>query len=129
MQVIPEDTIATLTAWQEARGEPFEGLVGVCEVIRTRRKLGRWGATYTHVCLAPYQFSGWNTKDPNRVTSLLLDEQDPSYKRVCQAWEFSATSDLTLGATHYCTVNLKPAWANPDALTVIIGNHAFYRLP
>lgn len=129
MRLIPDDTIACLTVWQEARGEPLEGMIGVCEVIRTRRNLGHWGSTYTAVCLAPYQFSGWNSKDPNRIASLCLDEQSTSYQAVCHAWELSAHTDYTLGATHYCTVNLHPDWAKPDYLTVIIGRHAFYKLP
>lgn len=132
MRAIPDDLIATLTVWQEARGESFEGLVGVAEVIRTRLKLGRWGNTYTQVCLAPYQFSGWNTKDPNRVLSLLLDSQDPGFLRAQSAWGFSETSDITLGASHYCNlkiVNPRPTWALPEALTVVIGNHAFYKVP
>ncbi len=130
MRVVPDDTLAILTAWQEARGESFEGAVGVCEVIRTRRKLGHWGPSYTQVCLAPYQFSGWNTKDPNRVAALLLDQEDPHYLRMAQAWEFSKDSNLTLGATHYCNLLLaSPVWALPDYLTVVIGHHSFYKVP
>lgn len=133
MRVISDSSLAAITIWQEARGESFEGKVAVGEVIRTRirRKVFSDG-TVAGTVLWPYQFSGFNTKDPNRIASFKLDDSDPQYQACLRAWEFSRDSNLTLGATHYCNleiVNPRPIWATPEALTCVIGHHSFYLVP
>lgn len=67
MTRLPSDLVAaltdpqlvTLTIYGEARGEPIEGQIAVGCVIRNRVHVGRWGASYAKVCLAPWQFSCW----------------------------------------------------------------------
>lgn len=64
---LPSDIVAaltdpqllTLTLYGETRGEPIEGQIAVGCVIRNRVQIGRWGASYAKVCLAPWQFSCW----------------------------------------------------------------------
>lgn len=130
MRIVSDDTIAVLNIWMEARGESFEGKVAVAEVVRNRVKSGRYGGkTATEVALAPYQFSGWNTKDPNRTKALLLDDTDPQYVLCREAWEASKSSNLTGGATLYYNprvIHPPPAWADPAKQTAVIGNHVFY---
>lgn len=129
MRLLPDDALAAMNAWIEARGEPFEGQIAVCEVMRNRLKTGRWGKTVLEVILAPFQFSGWNTKDPNRTKALSLDDQDQEYQRALKAWKFSEKSDLTKGALYYYNpkvVTTPPAWADPKKLTAAYGNHQFY---
>src|SRR4051812_2041029 len=83
MRLVSDTHLAVMNAWMEARGESFEGIVAVCEVMRNRMKLNKWDlnkdkqTTLVEVVLAPYQFSGWNTKDPNRLKALVLDDESP----------------------------------------------------
>lgn len=63
------------TLFGEARGEPIEGIVAVANVIKNRAYSAQ--KTYKDVCLAPKQFSCWNSDDPNypKITKLLADAE------------------------------------------------------
>lgn len=130
MRVISDDTIAALNIYMEARGEPFEGKVAVAEVMRNRLKNGTWGKTIAQVVLAPYQFSGWNTKDPNRIKAMNLDDSDPQYQECLKAWQTAkSNTNFTKGALFYYNprvVTTPPAWATSPKLLAKIGNHQFY---
>ena len=63
-----------LTMYGEARGEEIEGKVAVGCVVRARMADDRWPDTYKDVCLQRWQFSCWNTIDPNYRTLLNLGE-------------------------------------------------------
>jgi spore germination cell wall hydrolase CwlJ-like protein len=130
MRVIPDDTWAALNIWMEARGEKIEGKIAVAEVMLNRLKKGFWGDTIAEVVLAPYQFSGWNTKDPNRVKAAQLDDQDQAYQECVKAWELAkAGSNIAKGATHYFNpaIVARPSWAPPSKMLARIGNHEFYK--
>lgn len=131
MRVISDDTIAVLNIWMEARGEEIDGKVGVGEVQRNRLQSRKWGTTMAEVILAPYQFSGWNTKDPNRIKALLLDDDDPVLRQCALAWKSALEgSNLVNGALFYFNpkaVSAWPIWAAPAKFTKQIGNHLFYR--
>lgn len=126
-RLISDEALAICTLWQEARGEAFEGKVAVGEVIRNRMKeRHRWSVA--QVVLEPLQFSGWNAKDVNRIFSAMIDDEDPIVIECREAWERSATSDLTEGATLYFAPKLaQPGWAARATFTVEIGAHRFYR--
>jgi cell wall hydrolase len=129
MRVITDDVIAQLNIWMEARGEPYEGKVAVGEVIMNRLKNGWWGKTATEVVLSPYQFSGWNTNDPNRIKALLLDDSNPQYQECIKAWQaVKQGSNLTKGALYYFNPKVvkTPTWATPQKLLAKVGNHQFY---
>jgi hypothetical protein len=49
--------------WVEARGENIAGQIAVAWTIRNRVDDG--GEGYARVCQAKYQFSCWNSNDPN----------------------------------------------------------------
>jgi N-acetylmuramoyl-L-alanine amidase len=136
MRILSDDNLAAMNAWIEARGESFEGLVAVCEVMRNRMRQVKWdkdgdkSASVAEVVLAPYQFSGWNTKDPNRLKALVLDDQDPGFQRALRAWQYSATSNLVKGATMYYNpkvITTPPAWAKPELRLATVGSHEFFR--
>lgn len=115
----------------ESRGEPFEGKVAVAEVIRNRMQSGKFGKTATEVCLAPYQFSGWNTKDVNRTKALLLDGTDAEYLSCLDAWHqaLDHRTDSVRGAVLYYNpkiVKTPPNWADPKKFVVKIGSHEFF---
>jgi N-acetylmuramoyl-L-alanine amidase len=121
--------IAARTVWGEARGEGFEGMVAVAHVIANRAlKGGWWGATLEEVCKKPWQFSAWNDNDPNREKLVSLSKTHPEYLMALQAVAVAlvADEDPTLGACHYHTKNIDPAWASGAEASAIIGNHRYY---
>ena len=127
MRLVSDFALAVMTIWQEARGEPQAGRVAVGEVIRHRMK--QKGKTVAEIVLAPYQFSGYNTKDPNRTPAFLLDDTDPIVRECAIAWLDSASTDITEGATLYLNpdiVDPLPEWAVKATKTVKIGRHQFY---
>ena len=134
MRLINDDALAIVTIYMEARGEHFEGKLGVAEVIlnRQRQKPGR---TVAHVVARAFQFSGWNTRDHNRIPSLLIDDELPVVKECREAWRAAKDgTELTEGATHYMNVKLVmrlrgklPKWVGRMEETVKIGAHTFYK--
>jgi spore germination cell wall hydrolase CwlJ-like protein len=110
---------AVRTLWQEARGEPRAGREAVAHVLWNRLRSARWGNTMACVCLAPLQFSGWLTHDPNRMAVAALADADPvlGELRAILAGAENAP-DPTGGATHYYVASLPspPAWARDPKL-------------
>jgi len=139
----PERIVLALTIFGEARGEPIDGQLAVASVIGNRVADGRWGRSYTAVCLAPYQFSCWNTSDPNKalLDSLAAQCVDPSQAATLRAntvlqrclW---IADGLLAGvvpstvrhATHYYATTLRdtPRWAKVGTLVGRVGNHVFF---
>jgi len=135
VRLITDDSLAVITIWQEARGEDFQGKVGVAEVIRNRTAGGK---TVASVVLKPFQFSGWNTKDGNRLPSMEIDDENVIVQQCHEAWHTAKHgSDVTLGAEYYMNVELVkkmrggelPSWIRNLEQTVVIGNHTFWRRP
>lgn len=136
-----DELMLAKTLYGEARGEPEQGQIAVAWVIRNRASrlnfagnlYGKEGAI-ARVCRAPYQFSCWNSGDPNRplldaLTPAQLDRQ----MRIADAVLTGRATDITKGADHYHTVEA-PSWANqwpPYWATVFsesarFGGHVFY---
>lgn len=127
MRLISDFALAAVTIWQEARGEPWAGKVAVGNVIRNRMKTQ--GKTVAEVVLAPYQFSGWNTRDPNRIPSVQIMDTDPTVAECAQAWLASENLMLVGMATNYCNLEActaRPEWATDAAQVARIGRHTFY---
>lgn len=146
--------VMALTIYGEARGEIDEGQIAVGWVIKTRtaQYVQRHGAMiniYAVVARLPYQFSAWNTSDPN---AHLLGDSFPLHTPVfaqCVRHAVDVLSnsvpDPTHGATHYLNVaavlgalNHLPTWAadphnrrqvNETYVTARIGRHTFLCLP
>ena len=123
--------IAKRTLWMEARGEPEEGQYAIAHVLDNRVKSGRWGPNLVSVCLAPFQFSCWNTSDPNRHSMALVLEDDKLLsKMMIYIIQAQNNNDPTKGATHYYNphvVKEPPAWTVGATLTADTGNHLFYK--
>jgi spore germination cell wall hydrolase CwlJ-like protein len=132
MRLITDDAIAVITIWTEAQGEPFEGKVGVGEVIRERmrRKYSSDG-TVAGTIARRYQFSAWNDDQQDNallIRALKLDWGDPGVSECQIAWEKSAATHYTLGAVLYCNLDVaKPAWAKSENLIIKIGHHSFFQ--
>ena len=126
------NVLAAVTIWQEARGEPIEGKIAVAQVIRNRmnRKFHSDG-TVAGTVLKPYQFSGWNTQDSNRVLAALVDTDDDSYVECVSAWDMSGYQLTPLFPAvlyHSKHMDKYPSWTKSPRVTqiAVIGNHIFY---
>lgn len=123
-----------LTIAQEASSQSFDGKVGVAEVIRNRM-ITRYNSDGTGLgtVLAPYQFSGWNSKDPNRVRVGRLDKDSKVIKDCIAAWLKASISrsNLTQGANLYHAISMDPypSWVYSPKVTMTtqIGDHIFYK--
>lgn len=132
MRLITDDAIAIITIWQEARGESYAGKVAVAEVIRNRvtRKYNCDG-TIAGACLRAFQFSGFNTTDPNRVPSFKLDNSNPVVAECAKAWDQAKNGgDMVCQAVLYLNPRILkeiPAWVSVCDHVATVGNHDFYR--
>lgn len=131
MRLVSDDTWAVMTIWQEARGEPYAGKLAVAEVIRNRmtRRFNSDG-TVPGTVLSPYQFSGWNTMDPNRRRAALIDDTHPLVQDCIKAWAAAQAGSQTIGdAVFYYNpqgASKIPDWAKPEHLVKQIGSHYFF---
>jgi N-acetylmuramoyl-L-alanine amidase len=132
-----EVDILARTLWGEARSEGKESMEAVASVILNRVQVARrhrrywWGNTITQVCLKPYQFSCWNKNDPNYPKLKAVTNEDMHFMtalRVARRAVLGMVVDKTGGATHYHTIDIKPAWVRHEKPTIRIGRHLFYRL-
>ena len=128
------DTLAR-TLWGEARGEPVRGIEAVAAVIINRVRAAErrggfwWGDSVVAVCRKPFQFSCWNTNDPNRAKLLAVTAADPVFAtclRVARRAVAGLLDDPTVGATHYHATGLHPDWAAGHGPSAEIGRHVFY---
>jgi N-acetylmuramoyl-L-alanine amidase len=131
MRLVPDTAWAVMTIWQEARGESAAGKLAVARVIRNRMARHYFSdGTVTGTVLYPYQFSGWNSKEPNRLKAAVLDATALDVEACREAWDRSATDDAGIrGAVLYyapLVVTETPAWAVPEKQVAVIGRHVFF---
>jgi spore germination cell wall hydrolase CwlJ-like protein len=119
--------ILGITIWREARGEGIDGMRAVYHVIVNRAFSGQlWPHDREQVCLQPFQFSCWNSRDPQRGKYPAPD--DPSYKGAVEAI-LLAGEDPTGGATAYYDVSIPaPSWATAQNFTCQIGRLRFHKV-
>lgn len=119
--------VAARTVWGEARGEAFEGRLAVAHVIANRAEANYMGDTLAAVCRRPYQFSCWNSDDPNRAKMEALSKDDPVYRDCLLAVGLALVSDAdpTRGARHYHNESVAPKWADAARERIVIGDHIF----
>lgn len=126
-----DEEIATGTIWMEASGEPPEGRRGVAWVIVNRLNSGRYGSSLAQVCLAPWQFSSWNTTSVDRKRLAQTSEADPVLLDCGAALQEAQAggTDPTQGATLYYadSMTTPPEWAAKATFTVKLGSQLFFR--
>lgn len=132
MRLISDDTWAALTIWCEARGEAQQGRVGVAEVIRNRTQQHFMSdGTVPGTVLAPFQFSAFNTRDPNRIAAAKLDTENTVLRQCFEAWfEAMGGSQVTNGALYYLNpmaVASMPTWVDECHEVAAIGRHRFFK--
>ena len=129
-RLVSDDAWGIMTVWQEARNQSYKGMVMVAEVILRRVRLKYMSdGTITGTILHPYQFSGWNTKDPNRILASVIDVDDQMVIQCMNAWEAAKNgSNYSNGAVIYFnprTATSKPAGA--DVFCVAEQDHQFWK--
>lgn len=130
-----EPFLKALALWREARGQSDDAKRGVLHVILNRAAAGFRGTTPAEVILWPYQFSSFNSTDPNAFRL-----PNPKQKGDWQAWLACCAVvddpglDPTGGAVMYHSLPIEdyggrvwPAWATDDKQTCQIGPFRFYR--
>lgn len=131
---IDEDTLAR-TIYGEARGEGLTGLEAVASVVLNRvaysQKRGGywWGNSIAEVCRKPWQFSCWNTNDPNSRLITEINDNDKVFglcRRVARRAVTGLLADMTCGATHYHHCRMRPRWSHGKIPCAEIGHHFFY---
>lgn len=109
--------------YHEARGEVYEGQVGVAHVTLNRVYNSRWPNTVCGVVYQRKQFS-WTLEEP------LYETNKKSWMLALSIAEqvvYGIERDPTYGANHYHADWMTPWWVNPDKRTIKIGHHIFYR--
>ena len=132
MYVVNPDSLAIITIWTEAQGEPYEGKVAVGEVIRNRmlRNYSSDG-TVAGTVARRYQFSAWNDDAQDNallIRALKITETDGIVQDCIRAWNESRRTNYTKGAVLYCNLDAcaRPSWAKDENQTIKIGHHTFY---
>jgi len=132
-----EVEILARTLFGEARGEGLRGLEAVANVIINRCKISKdkekfwWGNDLISICKKPYQFSCWNSDDPNKEKIEKITHEDKMFStclRIARKAIAGAIKDKTLGSTHYHHKDIEPYWAKDLIPETEIGNHLFYKL-
>lgn len=119
------------TIWGEARGEGWEGMQAVANVVMNRVSIGGWyGAGVQGVCLKRWQFTAWEPAPlGNREAMLSVNEGNPQFAMAMQIASAAVTGtlpDITNGATHYHNATVSPKWAKSAQVSAVIGRHTFY---
>lgn len=117
---------AIKTIMLEAQGESLAGQTAVGEVIRNRAL--KDSRSVDSVCMAPYQFSCWNSR--LEALKRLKKASPEAWQRASKAWAESEGSNLTHGSEFYIakkSLKYMPAWVSKMKQTTVIGNHTFYK--
>lgn len=109
-----------LNVFFESRGEPFEGQLSVAQV--TMNRAGADPAKLCKVVKAPKQFS-WTSRKRKQPSGDAWDQA----KHVAGLAIHNDLPDLTNGATHFHTKQVRPKWRTMLAKTLTIGSHIFYK--
>lgn len=125
--------IIAQTLWGEARNQGQIGMQAVGCVIANRTARTWLGArTAVEVCLAPRQFSCWDSGDPNRsILDRIVRAPDEAFTQalaLAQRVRASTLEDIVDGATHYYAVTMPhaPYWALGHEPCCRIGDHLFF---
>lgn len=126
MNFTDEQQVLAGTCWGEARGCGRAGMENVAQCILNRKGYGWNGGTIIGVCLAPKQFSSWNTNDPNRAQIIAAsDTSTPEVDwtialDVAEAAIAGSNPDRIDGADSYFAhaMREKPYWAVAPARSV-----------
>lgn len=129
-EVLDDAHLLALCIYREARGEGFLGKRGVGCTVRNRVNAQTYfGHDYRSVILRPYQFSSFNSNDPNS-TVWPIDGNEAWMESLVESNNvLGGIDDVTNGAVFYFSPPLVApphAWGAVIA-TAHIGNLEFYK--
>lgn len=123
--------VVAATLWGEARNQGEAGVRAVACVIanRTRTRFRRRQSA-REVCLDRWQFSCWNTGDPNLPRMLrVATRPDRDFEQalaIAREVLSNTLVDVTGGARHYHASRILPSWARGVTPCAVFGDHLFY---
>ena len=148
MQNSQDILITAKTIYGEARNQPLKGMIAVGFVIKNRAYFASKGVhkalygdgSFASVCKRPWQFSCWNSNDPNKSILDKLTFEDTKTNKVFSNCyniaksiaEGSSEFNNPVGnSTHYYAdyldrLKMPPKWAKGLKPYIKIGNHTFY---
>jgi hypothetical protein len=138
------DTLAR-TIWGEARGDGWNGMQAVANVVMNRLSVANayadgywWGNSVQQICTMrsgnTYQFDVWNPSDPNYSQIIAVTPADPDFANALQIATMALAGtlgDITNGATNYYApagVLAAPYWTAGLQPVATIGGQLFYQV-
>lgn len=122
--------IIAATIFDEAKGEKLIGRKAIASVINNRTKWKKYKNNPVLVCIAKFQFSGWNK---GYINVDLKSKQHQQIWKECQELAkqiINGKFKSIIDSNHYYNPKLaNPKWGNKMKNVKIIGNHKFGRLP
>ncbi len=120
------DTLAR-TLYGEAKAHDVQDATAIACVVMNRVALPNWPNDVESVCIQPYQFSCWNTNDPNRRRIFRAAGVwfDKCVEIATQAVNHQL-ADPTQRSTHYHTPAVKPAWSRGKKPVYSTAGHRFF---
>ncbi len=119
--------------WYEARGEGYEGMYKVAEVIQNRKESGKYPDTACAVIKQPKQFSYRNDLhyDKTLKISYNTNEQeiyDQAVEIANKASQGNLTRTMPETVMWYTTLKIKRSWMKAKEVYTKVGNHKFFKL-
>lgn len=120
------DTLAR-TLYGEAKPHDIQDATAIACVVMNRVALPNWPNDVESVCIQPYQFSCWNTNDPNRARIFKANGVwfDKCVQIAMKAVDHQLV-DPTNASTHYHTPAVKPAWSRGKKPVYSTNAHIFF---
>lgn len=116
----------TLTVFFEARDQPFEGQVGVCQVVLNRSEAR--GAFVKEIVQQPSQFSWWEGEVDLETLGKEFGAIQPAYMAVVECLARRDRGDNLDGAKYFFNPQLvTPGWAKEFVLVSRIKDHDFMK--
>lgn len=129
-----DQQILAMTAWGEARGLGHDGMQATICTGQNRLSSGIlwWGTTLRTVFLKPWQYSCWNSNDPNLSKLMAITKTDAQYKIALGLADASLSdklSDITNQADSYFDTRMPkaPVWSIGLLPVFKLGPHAYYK--
>lgn len=120
-QTAEEFVAATLILEAGGEHDP-RAMAAVREVVANRAKARK--QTEKQIVLARLQFSCWNA---GTASAFAKAKRHAKWREALDLASSPSLTNHTLGADHYHTTKVSPAWSRKLVKTRQIGNHVFFR--
>lgn len=119
------------TVYGEARGESQVGQEAVAFTVLNRiEKRSWWGRDIIGVCKYPWQYSCWNSNDPNSVILNTMSGNDsrlvPLLDVTRRVLTGQAQNPIGKATHYYADYIAAPSWVPAGTFVTKIGRHLFY---